>query len=105
MGSLTRSHWLPAPPAALRGFHSRLQPARRCRNAARLEQGVGHLATCHRQEHQGPTHVGTRAFERTLCYVPLPSPRGQEQEKGGTLVKSLGLALRHPGVDPVLPLT
>lgn len=43
---------------------------------------MGHLATCHRQEHQGPTHVGTKAFERTLCYVPLPSPEDKSRREG-----------------------
>lgn len=38
---LTTLRWLPAPPAAPRGSHSRLQLGQRYRNAARLGQGCG----------------------------------------------------------------
>lgn len=40
-GRLTRLRWLPAPPAALLGSRSRLQPGQRCRSAAHLGQGCG----------------------------------------------------------------
>lgn len=74
-------------------------------------RGVGHEVARQEQEHQGPTHMGTRAIKwaRSLCCVPLngsPVPGDQELERSGTAGQGPGPELSLPWVwIPVLPLT